>query len=57
MFGLGIPEILIIVAVIVLFFGGRKISEIAKGLGRFTGEFKKGKKEMEKEIEEIKKDK
>lgn len=57
MFGLGIPEILIIVAVIVLFFGGSKISEIAKGLGRFTGEFKKGKKEMEKEIGEIKKDK
>ena len=51
MFGLGLPEIVIIlVVVIVFFFGGEKISEIARGLGRFTGEFKKGKDEMEKEI-------
>ena len=54
MFGLGIPEMLIIVAVIVLFFGAGKISEIARGLGRFTGEFKKGQKEMEDEIKKTK---
>ena len=56
MFGLGVPEILIIVAVIVLFFGGSKISELARGMGRFTGEFKKGKAEMD-EITKIKEDK
>lgn len=51
MFGLGVPEIAVIVIVIIIFFtGGEKISEIARGLGRFTGEFKKGKEEMEKEI-------
>ncbi|MCX6701992.1 MAG: twin-arginine translocase TatA/TatE family subunit [Candidatus Zambryskibacteria bacterium] len=56
MFGLGLPEILIILVVIVVFFfGGEKISEIARGLGRFTGEFNKGKAEMEKEIEKVKK--
>ena len=33
-----------------MFFGGEKISELAKGLGRFTGEFKKGKAEIEEEI-------
>lgn len=54
MFGLGIPEMLIIVAVLILFFGGSKIAEIAKGLGRFTGEFKKGQKEMEDEIKKMK---
>ena len=55
MFGLGLPEVLIIVvAVVVLFFGGSKISEIARGLGRCTGEFKKGKAEMEKEISKLK---
>ena len=54
MFGLGIPEIAIIVVVfILLFFGSGKISEFAKGLGRFTGEFKKGKMEIEKEIKDI----
>ncbi|KKQ77878.1 MAG: hypothetical protein A3A96_00625 [Candidatus Zambryskibacteria bacterium RIFCSPLOWO2_01_FULL_39_39] len=51
MFGLGLPEIVIILVVVVIFFfGGEKIGEIARGLGRFTGEFKKGKTEMEKEI-------
>ncbi|MDP3958172.1 MAG: twin-arginine translocase TatA/TatE family subunit [bacterium] len=58
MFGLGLPEIaLIVVAVAVLFFGGKKIGELAKGLGRFTGEFKKGKQEMERELKESEKKK
>lgn len=56
MFGLGIPEIIVILVVIIIFFfGGEKISEIARGLGRFTGEFKKGKEEMEEEIKKVKK--
>lgn len=56
MFGLGVPEIVVIAIVILVFFtGGEKISEMARGLGRFTGEFKKGKEEMEKEIEKAKK--
>lgn len=51
MFGLGLSEIVIIlVVVIVLFFGGKKITELARGMGRFTGEFKKGKMEIEKEL-------
>ena len=44
MFGLGPTEIgIILVLVVVFFFGGEKMGELAKGLGRFTGEFKKGK--------------
>jgi sec-independent protein translocase protein TatA len=51
MFNLGFTEIVVIlVGVAVLFFGGSKITELARGLGRFTGEFKKGKMEMEEEI-------
>lgn len=39
---LGPTEIIIIVAVILLFFGGRKIPELMRGLGRGVKEFKDG---------------
>ena len=55
MFGLGITEIIIIVVVVgVLFFGGKKMTEFAKSMGRFTGEFKKGKMEMDEELKKVK---
>lgn len=47
------PEIIIIVLVVaVLFFGSGKITQFAKSLGRVTGEFKKGKKEIEAELKD-----
>ena len=57
MFGFGFPEMtIIVVAIIVFFSGGQKISELGRGLGRFTGEFKKGKEEMEKEMKKAEKE-
>jgi len=51
MFGLGLPEIVLIVLVLgVLFFGGKKITDFARSIGRASGEFKKGKKEIEEEL-------
>ncbi|MFM7729383.1 MAG: twin-arginine translocase TatA/TatE family subunit [Flavobacteriales bacterium] len=36
----GVTEIVLILAVVLLFFGGRKIPELMRGLGRGVKEFK-----------------
>ncbi len=49
------PElIVVIIAAVVLLFGGKKVSEFTKSLGRATGEFKKGRLEVDEEIKAIK---
>ena len=52
----GLWEILIIALVILLLFGGRKIPELMKGLGKGVKSFKQGMSEAEKDIQEIKDD-
>jgi TatA/E family protein of Tat protein translocase len=42
MFGLGLPEILLILLVALLIFGAAKLPEIGRSLGKALGEFKKG---------------
>ena len=42
MFGLGTQEILIIALIVVLLFGGKKIPELMKGLGKGVKSFKDG---------------
>ena len=46
---LGFQEILLIALVILLFFGGKKIPEMMKGLGKGVKAFKDGMKEVENE--------
>lgn len=50
--GLGMQEMLLIALVVLLFFGGKKIPELMKGLGKGVRSFKGGMNNMEKEIEE-----
>ena len=45
-------ETLLIALVVLLFFGGKKIPELMKGLGKGVRSFKEGMNNMEKEIEE-----
>lgn len=44
------PEWVIIFVVVLLLFGAKKIPELARGLGKSMGEFKKAKDEFEREI-------
>ena len=52
---LGMPggwEILVIALFVIIFFGAKKIPEIARGMGRGIREFKDATKEIKSEIEE-----
>lgn len=51
-FNLGGPEIILIVLVVLLLFGGRKIPELMKGLGKGIKEFNSAKANIESEIKE-----
>jgi sec-independent protein translocase protein TatA len=47
---LGTPEIIIIAIIVLLLFGGKKIPELMKGLGKGVKNFKEGVKGIEDEI-------
>ena len=49
--GIGMQEALLIALVVLLFFGGKKIPELMKGLGKGVRSFKEGMNEMKQEIE------
>ena len=52
--GIGMQEVLLIALVVLLFFGGWKIPELMKGIGKGVRSFKEGMSNVEKEIEEVK---
>ena len=47
---LGYPEMVVIFLIILLLFGAKKLPQLARGLGKSMGEFKKAKDEFEDEI-------
>lgn len=49
-------EIIVIALLVLLLFGGKKIPELMKGLGKGVKSFKEGMKEVENDVQEIKKD-
>lgn len=48
----GMQEMIVIFLIVLLLFGAKKIPELARGVGKGMGEFKKAKHEFEREIRE-----
>ena len=53
---IGVWEVLIIAFIVLLLFGGKKIPELMKGLGKGVKSFKEGVNEVEKEIKDLDKE-
>lgn len=47
----GLPELLIVLVVILLIFGPRRLPEMAKGIGQAVREFRKGIRDMKEDID------
>jgi len=52
----GIWQILIVVVIVAVLFGAKKIPELARSIGKAKGEFKKGLAEGERDDEEVRKE-
>ena len=52
LFSLGAPEIILIALVVLLIFGGKKIPELMRGIGKGVNQFKRGMKDLDDEIKD-----
>ena len=52
---IGIPEIILIVVVVLLLFGAKRIPELARSLGKAQNEYKKAKDALKEEAEDLQK--
>lgn len=50
--GLGGPELIIVGLIAVLLFGANKIPRLARSMGEASGEFQKGREELEQDIDD-----
>jgi sec-independent protein translocase protein TatA len=49
---IGLPELLVVLLIVLLLFGAKRLPEIARGLGRSMQEFKKGVKDIEQNVDD-----
>lgn len=52
---IGFPELLVILLIVLLLFGAQRLPEIARSIGRSLHEFKRGVKEIEHDVNDVKK--
>jgi Tat protein translocase TatB subunit len=56
MFGIGFQEMLLILVVVLIFFGPKRLPDLAKSLGKGLAEFKKASEEVKKSIDDAMKE-
>ena len=56
MFGIGFQEMLLILVVVLIFFGPKRLPDLAKSLGKGLAEFKKASEDVKKSIDEAMKE-
>ena len=56
MFGIGFQEMLLILVVVLIFFGPKRLPDLAKSLGKGLAEFKKASEEVKKGIDDAMKE-
>ena len=49
-FGLGGQEMILVFLIVLLLFGAKKLPQLARGIGKSTGEFKRARDDFEREI-------
>lgn len=54
MFGLGTPELMVIMAIAFFVFGGKKLPELGSGLGKAINSFKQGLRDVEETVPGVK---
>ena len=54
--GIGTTEVIIIAVIVLVFFGAKRIPELARGLGQGIKEFRQASRDIKKEIEDSSRD-
>lgn len=54
--GIGLQEIIVVALIVLLFFGGKKIPELMRGMGKGVRSFKEGMNDIKEDIKEVKQD-